>query len=440
MTIQRMMSVYFPVIVSAYCFEGFRGGYANLFYGSTGIAALLAAAVCFFSRKLYKYRDVQLLLLISLMAWISSVVSFGFSIWFFLSSYFTNWVLLLSLYFIMRSSEEPDALLFKYARLSAAVLSALCLISLAYATSSLTLPVPTHDRTYGSFQLGRFTAMGNANSIGRCCFALIILSVFCILRVSGKHRLPYCASALIGWFCLGLTNSRSAIICVSFSLGLIAFFIIMHRSSQSGRNKFLRSLMAAAAAVLVFLIAIESFYIPTPAYRLIVTGYAKASGEQYLLANISIPSSRDMTSDLETMGDRILIWDKCIESVFSTPRRTWLGISHINADRIPGVYPGHHEILTVNAHNIVFELLMMEGVTGLLIWLILIIMWCAKGIKILFDPSAPVSARYISAAAAAILLNGTVEAVPFSNTAGSYLSVPFYIFCAWCMNGRRNSK
>ncbi|MBQ4234168.1 MAG: O-antigen ligase family protein [Firmicutes bacterium] len=283
--------------------------------------------------------------------------------------------------------------------------------------------------------------MSNANSLGRYCTALILISAFALLRTSGKLRIPFAVSQLIGWFCLGLANSRSAIICIAFFAALMTLFTVRDRALNRNASLSLKAgLIIAASVALVFVLVISLFYIPTHLFKSIVSAFAMATGNSKLLSNVSVPTVRNMTTDLATMEDRILIWERCLQDVFSTPRRTWLGVSDQNIDKITGVYPGHHEILTVNAHNMFLELLMRQGLIGLSIWLVLIVLWCTAGIRILFDPEEPLHIRCLAAAAAAILINGLAEAVPFSSTTGSGLSTPFFVICAYCMNNRRSKE
>ncbi len=441
MTIQRMMSVYFPTAAFIFCFEGFKGSHAALFHAVTGLPALIAACLLFFSEKLWRYRDVQLLAAITIWSWISAAISFGPSLYFFLSIHFTHWMFLLSMYFIIRSSTNPNPLLDRYASTRSAGLSGACLIVLIHAVLSIRTSDLGHDRILGCFQLGRLCGMSNANSLGRYCTALILISAFALLRTSGKLRIPFAVSQLIGWFCLGLANSRSAIICIAFFAALMTLFTVHDKILNRNASLSLKAvLIIAASAVLVFVLVISLFYIPTPLFRNVISSFAGVTGNTELFSNVSVPTVRNMTTDLATMEDRILIWERCLQDVFSTPRRTWLGVSDQNIDKITGVYPGHHEILTVNAHNMFLELLMRQGLIGLSIWLVLIVLWCTAGIRILFDPEEPLHIRCLAAAAAAILINGLAEAVPFSSTTGSGLSTPFFVICAYCMNNRRSKE
>ena len=49
------------------------------------------------------------------------------------------------------------------------------------------------------------------------------------------------------------------------------------------------------------------------------------------------------------------------------------------------------------------------------------------------------AARCLAAAAAAILLMGTVEQVPFPYSTVCSLSLPFFSICGYCMNERRRT-
>ncbi|MBR0140539.1 MAG: O-antigen ligase family protein, partial [Firmicutes bacterium] len=376
--------------------------------------------------------------LFAVFAWISSLVSFGLSTGYFFSVYFTNCVYLFGLYACIRTSSDPDRLMLWYARAAALSQSVVCLGIMIRATLSLCTEEQGHNLYRGCFQSGRLCGLGNANVLGFCALSLLIVSVFGALRTKGIERSAFGASAVIGWFTLGLTNCRTGAVCLSASLGILTFFRLRGRAlGRTGRFTAKDFVIALLVFCLIVVVSVSAFYLPTRIYKGVLVMYAKAAGQQYLLKNTETPISRSITAGTGTLADRFLIQKKVISDIFSSPRRLWLGVSEQNGDRVKGVYDGHHEISSAHAHNTYLELLMREGFLGMAAWLPLLLLWCSRGLKNLSDSEAPAAVRYLMAAAAAILCMGVIEAAPFSYRVMSYVSTPFFVICAYSMSRER---
>ncbi len=435
---QVFFALYIVLAVYQYSFEGLWGKYVMVRYAHIGIAGLVVSLAVIFYGRLYRYCDVLLLFLFAVFAWISSLVSFGLSTGYFFSVYFTNCVYLFGLYGSIRASDDPEKLLLWYARAAAVAHSVVCLKILVRATASLCTEEQGHDLYKGCFQSGRLCGLGNANVLGFCALALLIVSVFGILRTKGIERAAFCAACAVGWFTLGLTNCRTGAVCFAATLGILVFFTGRSRAiGRSGRFSAGDFAVSAVISALVVLAAVSSAYLPLRIYRLVLVTYAKAADQQFLLRNMETPISRSITAGTGTLADRFLIQKKVISDIFSSPRRLWLGISEQNGDRVTGVYDGHHEIRSAHAHNTYLELLMREGFLGMTAWLPLLFLWCRQGFKNLTGSGTPASVRYLMGAAASILAIGCIEAAPFSYRVMSYLSTPFFIICAYSMSRER---
>ena len=431
-----VLMIYVPAVAMLYTLQTFWTGFETLLYLLTGGAAVGVSAVCVLRWKLFKGADALLLLFMPVCAWVSAALNFGLSRSSFVSRYYIVWAVLLSLYFVMRVTSEPDKIISLFAVFSTLSLLALCLFTLIHATAALFGEVPGHNLVRGCFQLGRLCGLGNANIFGFSCTALCMLSVYAFLRTSGRKRLIWVFCGIIGWFTLGLTNCRTGIIGVSFSIGLLVFSALLFKAADKRRNWY-HILKATVLGVLAGVLCTRFLYLPTILYRTALSSFGSLTHKSHLPANLSNLKTRGVFGNVGTTQDRFITWKRVLEDVRKTPLRTWFGLSLQNSDGVGGVYVGHHEISVPHAHNTYLEMLRRFGVIGFTLLISTVVRWCATGCKCLLSSDRRIPERYLAASAAGILLMGLMEPVPFPYSTVCSLSLPFFAICGYFMNDKR---
>ena len=435
--LERWLAVYVPAAALLYASQGLWTGILTKLYALTAVAALAVTVLCVLRERLYRTADVLLILFFPVFAAVSAVLNFGLSLTFFTSRFAVIWLVLLSLYFALRVTPDPEKTMARFAAASVLGMSLVCISVLLTATASLFPAVPGKNTVRGCFQVGRLCGLSNANVFGFYCTGLFLLSVYAFLRAAGKVRRLWVLSGVLGWFALGLTNCRTGIIGLSFFLGLLVFFALLNGAAGRRLGRF-RIPAAAGIAALAALALMLSLYLPALAYRGVLTLFGSLTRREDLLRNLSAMTSRGLLDD-ETLAERTDVWWKVLAEMRKTPLRTWVGISSLNTDGIGGVYGGHHEILIPHAHSTYLEMLRRFGVLGFALLLASLLRWCVAGVKRLTGRGERAAARCLAAAAAAILLMGTVEQVPFPYSTVCSLSLPFFSICGYCMNERRRT-
>ncbi|MBO4862345.1 MAG: O-antigen ligase family protein [Firmicutes bacterium] len=433
-----VLGIYVPAVALLYTLQGFWMDFEKILYALTGAAAVAVCAFCILRGKLFRGADILMLLFMPVCAVVSAALNYGFSSAVFVSRPYVVWAVVFSLFFAIRVAPEPDRLFSLFASASVLGLSILCLFVLIHATASLSYETTDRDLAFGCFQLGRLCGLTNANIFAFSCTALCLLSIYSFLRATGRGRIIWVLSGIIGWITLGLTNCRTGILCVSFCIGLLVFSAML-RSAEGKRGRLLRILTAAALGILAVVICTLSMYLPTIIYRAVLSLYCSLTGRAQLLAKLSDLASRDIIDDTGTVSDRFITWRRALEDIGKTPLRTWFGISLMNTDGIGGVTAGHHEAYIPHAHNTYLEMLRRFGIIGFALLAASAVRWCAAGMRCLFGPDGRIPARCLAAAAAGILLMGLMEPVPFPYTTVCSLSLPFFAICGYFMNDKRQS-
>ena len=92
--------------------------------------------------------------------------------------------------------------------------------------------------------------------------------------------------------------------------------------------------------------------------------------------------------------------------------------------------------MSVHAHNTYIELLRKHGVLGFITFMTMLIIWSRQGFKILFRGKETAAFRYLVASAAALLIMGFAESIPFYYMSFCYTSIPFFLTCGYCYRVR----
>ena len=425
------------VIVFVYAFEGIWAAKTVVPYALVGVMSVAIVLFCMIYGHLYRNTDTLLWSVFFSLALISTIINLGISPHFFISRFFCTWMMFVAVYYAVQIVPDHKDFLSRVFGVYALALTIACVYILAKATASLCLEKPAQDILRGCFKAGRLCGMYNANTLGFSCVSLIISSVFTYLNSQKRVRIIFLITGFVGWFCLGLTGCRTGMIGVCLAIGILVFSMLY---TGSIKLKFRRIKYPAVASFLIslfaFLFALESFLLPVHLYQFTVTAYAKLTGQQYLIENAAALVVRRIFDDDGTLSDRTRIWPQGLRMCFQTPRRFLIGISPISKDFVTGVYEGRHDIMAVHAHNTYIELLRKHGVLGFITFMTMLIIWSRQGFKILFRGKETAAFRYLVASAAALLIMGFAESIPFYYMSFCYTSIPFFLTCGYCYRVR----
>lgn len=431
---------FFCIMISfLYCFEHLWGRLEKPVYALTALLGFACILLVLFYNKLYKEADVWFLSLAMLWSAISAIYNNGFSVGLFLSKNWCAWMVIVSGYFVIRAAKNPLQRIYEYMLVSVVGLFLVNLFVLLHATKTLMPEVPERDLLYGSFQMGRLCGLTNANVMTFAGAALFLFSIGCCI-VGGKRRVIFGITAALGWFNVGLTNCRTAMIGVSFAVAVYVFLLVLARINQKQvLQRILWVFMAAAAFFAVLVLTYVSFYVPFYLYRWVVGAYASITHNTNLARNLAGLTYRTISDDDGTLTDRTIIWKKTLEWIFFNRRRTWFGISFAGTERVWGVYEGRHDIGIINAHNSYLELFRRVGIPGFLLWMGLLVHWGIHGIRAIASNLRQKQICFVFAATAGILLMGCTEQIPFLFEKTCFFDIPFFMFCALSIRFGRTS-
>ena len=438
--LQRVVVALIGVIVLIYSFEGIWGTRdlrPYLFMAPIGALLMIVGIVY---GRLYQYFDTCLIALFFVLSWISTIFSLGLSADFFTSRFFCTFMIFLGMYFIIQIVPDPIKVFTYFSGIYTAGMSLMCLYVLAHASRFLLSEDPWVDMAKGCIKNGRLCGLNNANSMGIASASLIIVAVFGVLSFGKKYKWFFVIGLLLGWFCLGLTGCRTAAVGVSFVACIFTLIALYRKLDLINTGlKVVKTVAVFIFSIAVFVIVLRSFLLPTYIYRIVMTGIAMIMGRNWAIPAISDLVVRKIGEDDGTLSDRTLIWASCISQCTKTLRRFLLGISPLSRENIINIYEGRHDIKAPHSHNTYLELFRKHGLLGFITWMILVIDWCVVGVKTLFFQKENMSVKYLCIGAAAILLMGMAEPVPFSTSLWCYSGIPFFMICGYCIRMRRRT-
>ncbi len=437
--LQRVVVVFISVIVLIYSFEGIWGTRdvrLYLYMAPIGAILMITGVVL---KRLYQNLDTCLIVLFLALSWISTIFSLGLSADFFTSRFFCAFMIFLGLYFIIQIVPDPIKVFKYFSEIYTLGMSLMCLYVLAHASRFLLSEEPWVDLAKGCIKNGRLCGLNNANSMGIASASMIIVAIYGLLVSEKKIRCFYVLASFLGWFCLGLTGCRTGTIGICFVAGIYSFVLLYKKLDRIRiRYRWGRILALMLISITIMVVVLKSFLLPTYIYRIVMIAIARITGRCWAIPAISGLAVRKIVDDDGTLSDRTLIWSSCIRQCTRTLRRFLLGISPLSRESVCNIYNGRHDIKAPHAHNMYLELFRKHGLLGFATWMMLITSWCIAGIRTLFSKNERESLKYLCIGAAAILLMGMAEPVPFFPSLWCYSGIPFFMICGYCIRVRRS--
>ncbi|MGN0418017.1 O-antigen ligase family protein, partial [Anaerostipes faecalis] len=238
----------------------------------------------------------------------------------------------------------------------------------------------------------------------------------------------------INSFALGLSNSRTCIIAVSISVGMLAF-LIFSKLLIKVRKRMVGFFFSTVMAVCICFISIGVLFSPIPVYEYAIEEYNSA--HKIVYNDGEVLDERLLQEDDGTLTDRTLIWKAVFRSLEDDPKLFLYGVSSGKKAPILNVYPDAPAITTIHAHNSFIEVLRIQGLPALLLLIVLILFWMRRGIQYFFDVDKELSGRFLMTIAAAALIIGIVEPVPFPTSDTSIISLFFFYNCGFCSRDKK---
>lgn len=228
----------------------------------------------------------------------------------------------------------------------------------------------------------RLQAMWHPNI---CAIILMMGMAFCLVLFSESKR-KWCkgvflAGAVVFFFVMALTNSRTSIIMASCIIGGYLFFCIYNGSWK----RFIAGAVAAAAVILL-LFSTASFIFQAHNDALIAkyvrqaeetaaqtdadSASAEAPSKFYTdysgnLVLVTDAGQAPLAQNMSTLNGRTGIWKTAFRILQETPSVLLLGTDYSEA-----VFIANHNFAAAHAHNAWIETLMCLGIPGLLLALV----------------------------------------------------------------------
>jgi hypothetical protein len=380
------------------------------------------------------------MILFGLYSFVDCLYSFGISLKYFKSKAFCVFIVCLLFYYLVRTVPEPYRYFSNFLIIYATISYFLCLIVLSSSFISLLSDSPKRDIIRGCFQNGRLCALGNSNFLGFACTAIIMVSVCGFLQTehfySQKTMMPrkvfFVLTGLMGWFCLGLSGSRTSFVGIAFMTGFLLWGrLTTHLTKNSALHPAFKIAINAVFFSLTCIIVVLSLYLPVPIFSRFGCFLGRVIGNNNLVKNLGTIRVHDFSVEDTTGLERIMIWERTLSLSFKNLRHALLGITPLSNDAITRVYPGRHDVSLVHAHNFLLDILFRYGLIGLIIWIAILFNWCKAAITVLLRYRDHLFYRCIVASMGGILIMGIAESVPFSHTVSNHLGILFFSLCGF---------
>ncbi|MBP5221750.1 MAG: O-antigen ligase family protein, partial [Lachnospiraceae bacterium] len=429
------------LIVLMFCFQTFWNSTSVSIpvYAALGLisAITIGCCVCFLQRRIGF--DLIALAAFFAVAWLSSILAIGFNVKFIYSAFVCISLSYLAVYNTFYSIPDYEKLIKTISAVIAVANSAICIFVLINASRSLFYEEPLEDKMNGCFTGWRLCGLHNPNSMAMICLALLLISVFGIIKTQKTARILYSISAFLGWFTLGLTGSRTSQLAFSATACLFVFALLQEKARKGIQEKkrvVIRIIFVLIIAIAVTALVFVTFALPTFIYKGIMFIIAKIINNEFLLNNVIGAAPREINVD-PTASGRLGIWKQVLRDISQDSRHLLFGISYFGEGMIH-VSVGETEIVFDQSHNIILEWTRKFGLVGLIAWLFPLGYWVVNGVKLLFSGEERTEYRYLAAGMGGLLLTGMAETSPFYP--GALLAPLFFLICGLCVRLNRDRE
>lgn len=193
------------------------------------------------------------------------------------------------------------------------------------------------------------------NSVGALSNMAMLLAVYMALDAKRVAvRVYYVIAALLMYATIGLADSRTNMIAVALSMGLL-LYLVAQRTFRREKTP-----VAVLAGVGIGAVGVVVAYLGFSVVNSVIEWgmvHTAAAEEAAILAT----ESRALSTDLATFTGRDIIWRDALKAMFEHPLTLLFGTTR---ERVM-TYMGHLPYIAGNLHNSLLQVLMATGIPGL---------------------------------------------------------------------------
>lgn len=226
----------------------------------------------------------------------------------------------------------------------------------------------------------------------------------------------YCIGMIILLIALSLTNARASILAISVGTGVMIYAIVFYKSAESTKKETNRSkrpikiylisavsLVVTAIVLAIAIVKIAPVVIKIKERGSVIISAAKA--EEVALNENQLLTARGFDG-ADILSGRDRIWRNVIRYVTQDPIRLLFGVSI--DDPMEYINRGAIEPMA-HCHNMIIQLFLESGLTGLVIILLFAIYSGRNALRIIHSQSASIWLRLLLAIPVCILIGDLAE-------------------------------
>lgn len=228
-------------------------------------------------------------------------------------------------------------------------------------------------------------------------------------------RIPIGIAAVLFYVCIAVQHCRSVLFAVAGGFAMLAFMAAMDRSKK--QNIPVRFGIAVLAAVLALGISYKGFSVSETVLNRTsdFTSRIYADLRGYELphaadssAEDSVSDNRNTLNDLKSMTGRKTIWNAILKTRKQDLSLAMLGYpeEHIIQHLIDS---GAMKHVHTHTHNTLFQVLAVQGVPGLLMYLVFLCMLAWRMLRLFFSGTCPLAAKSLTVPIATLVVYGVTE-------------------------------
>lgn len=295
------------------------------------------------------------------------------------------------------------------------------------------------------------------------CFFMIGIGFCCAFFFRKKHpvqKLLLAVAVVLQFGAMALTNCRTTLLMTAAFFGGIAFFAI----NKGGWKRFVIGLAAALAIMVVSFSLTSKIYdlhndvllqkitaqlqeekaqeVPAESAEPTETAATVERVENYVVdketGEVKIKSQnkqKSLSKDLKTLNGRTKIWKSAYSAVRDNKRILLWGTEYVGT-----AISAYNSFEVVHAHNSWVEMLMKEGLPGLLIALAYTWIAVRSGLFLLLKGSVELEKKILAMLTMCILVTGFLEPYLFITNVYYHVMDFAFFFCTGYLNEWRRQK
>lgn len=240
-----------------------------------------------------------------------------------------------------------------------------------------------------------------------------------------------------------LTNSRTSILLTCAMIGGTLFFLIWNGTWK----RFLAGMAAAMAAIVVLFFLCSNVFAMHSNYQIqkVLEQDAETTNQQlvydeetgeYSLTGTELTVQGDLGQDMKTLNNRTWIWKAAFQSLQDNPKMKIWGTEFYSAE-----ISYRLNFPVVNAHNSWVQILMEEGIPGLLLALVYTLVAFWNMWKLVWRKDEDLCKKIVAMITLCITLASVLEVYIFTPGMGSTFSnFAFFLCLGYLIQWNKDAK